>query len=319
MTDSGLPSAGAQALYLRARLYSAIRHYFDRHGVLEVETPVLSHAAVTDPAIHSFALPVGSQTCYLHTSPEFPMKRLLASGSGDIYQICRVFRDGERGRNHNPEFSMLEFYRVGYDHHDLMRELDDVLHQAWQGTAPGPSEFITYAGAVKRATGALPWQLTGERIAAILREQGSEPPDMGDDMDGWLDLLITHVVAPSFPRDRLTFIYDYPASQCALARVRDDGEVKVAERFEVYFGERELGNGFHELNDSAEQRARFEKDNASRKEQGLPVMPLDENLLSTLDALPACAGVAVGLDRLLMVMGGFDSIDEVLSFDFSRA
>ncbi|MDO6461475.1 EF-P lysine aminoacylase EpmA [Granulosicoccaceae sp. 1_MG-2023] len=319
MTDQGLPSAGAQALYLRARLYSAIRDYFARQAVLEVETPVLSHAAVTDPAIHSFALPVAGQTCYLHTSPEFPMKRLLAAGSGDIYQICRVFRDGERGRNHNPEFAMLEWYRVGFDHHELMREVDDLLHQVWPGSAPGPSRYLSYAGAVRQATGFLPWELDGERIAEILRRHGTEPPDMGDDIDGWLDLLITHVVAPGFEPDCLTFIYDYPASQAALARVRDDGEVALAERFEVYYGERELGNGFHELNRSAEQRARFEADNAKREAQGLPLMPADERLLATLDKLPDCAGVAIGLDRLLMVIGAYQSIDEVLSFDFDRA
>lgn len=322
MQDNWQPIAGASILRARAELFAQIRHYFEVHDVLEVETPMLSVSAVTDPNIHSLQLsPDNSTARYLHTSPEFPMKRLLCSGLGNIYQIARVFRAGEKGRFHNPEFTMLEWYRLGYDHHELMRELDELVHTVWPENKTLPrSEFISYGAAIERYSGVPLEELDCLKIEHIIRQNGHTPPDeMPDDIDTWLDLLMTHVIAPQFPKNRFTVLFDYPASQAALARIRYD-EPPVAERFEMYFGELEVANGFHELTDPIEQQQRFRSEQAKRQKLGLPQVPYDKNLIDALaHGMPDCAGVAVGLDRLLMILCDINSISEVLGFDYDNA
>lgn len=322
MQDNWQPTAKASILRARAELMAQLRQYFTVHDVLEVETPVLSRAGVTDPNIHSLQLSVDSgSTRYLHTSPEFPMKRLLCSGVGNIYQISRVFRAGEKGRFHNPEFTMLEWYRLGYDHHELMRELDELMHTVWPENKALPrSEFIAYADAIERYCGVPLCDLDCQKIESIIRDKGHLPPDeMPSVIDVWLDLLITHVVAPQFPKNRFTVLFDYPESQAALARIRQD-DIPVAERFEMYFGELEIANGFHELTDPIEQQQRFRDEQAKRQTSGLPHIPFDQNLIDALThGMPDCAGVAVGVDRLLMILCDVDSISEVLSFDHDNA
>jgi lysyl-tRNA synthetase class 2 len=315
-------------LRLRAELLQRIRVFFAARGVLEVETPVLSTAAVTQPHLASFRTsysgpgPRYGGTLYLHTSPEFPMKRLLAAGSGCIYQIARAFRDGEAGRRHNPEFTLLEWYRVGFDHHRLMDEVTDLVTALLAGrlalTAP---ERWSYREIFQHHLDLDPHRTTTTELAACAEPRGiSIPPGMPtDDTDPWLDLLLTHWIEPRLGQGRLTFVYDYPASQAALARLRP-GDPPVGERFELYLNGLELANGFHELGDANEQQRRFERENAARRALGLPMMPLDESLLDALKAgLPDCAGVALGFDRLMMLAAGKDSIQEVIAFPLERA
>ncbi len=322
------PGADLATLRLRAELLAGIRAFFATRDVLEVETPMLSAAAITDPHLASFATvysgpgPRYGQTLYLHTSPEFPMKRLLAAGSGCIYQIARVFRDGEAGRRHNPEFTLLEWYRVGFDHHRLMTEVAELatllLRDRLSLTEP---EWLSYRQAFERYLDLNPHRATVAELAAGAERQGVPIPSgmPADDIDPWLDLLLTQRIEPHLGQGRLCFLYDYPASQAALARLRP-GDPPVGERFELYLYGVELANGFHELGDAMEQRHRFEAENAARQAQGLPVMPVDEYLLAALEAgLPDCAGVALGFDRLVMLAAGKKSLAEVLAFPFERA
>ena len=322
------PSADFATLRLRAELLARIRAFFAAHGVLEVETPMLSAAAITEPNLASFSTAYAGpgtrygQTLYLHTSPEFPMKRLLAAGSGCIYQIARVFRDGEAGRRHNPEFTLLEWYRVGFDHHRLMDEVAELVTELLTGQlALAEPERLSYQELFQRHLDLNPHQASVAELAACAETRCVPiPPGMPmDDADPWLDLLLTHGIEPKLGRGRLTFVYDYPASQAALARLRP-GESLVGERFELYLNGVELANGFHELGDAGEQRRRFEAENAARRALGLPVMPMDENLLAALEAgLPDCAGVALGFDRLAMLAAGKTALAEVLAFPFERA
>lgn len=312
---------------MRAQLLARMRDYFSRAGVLEVDTPALSHAAVTAPQLASFEvrchLPGAGQDerCYLHTSPEFPMKRLLAAGSGSIYQISKVFRDGEAGRLHNPEFTLLEWYRGGFDHLDLMDDVERLLRRVLAGILPLASvQHWTWCDLMREFAGIDPFAADARQLQALLRDRhGIEPAGLqGMDRDAWLDLAMTHVVEPRLGPG-LVFVRDYPASQAALARVRP-GTPPLASRFEVYLNGVELANGFHELGDAAEQRRRFEAENIRRGQDGLPRMPVDERLLAALAAgLPDCAGVALGVDRLLMLACGATRIDAVLAFPFATA
>jgi lysyl-tRNA synthetase class 2 len=291
--------------------------------VLEVETPILSAAGNTEPNIESFTthfsghVDAGARERWLRTSPEYPLKRLLAAGMGDCYELGRVFRNGEAGGRHNPEFTMLEWYRVGWDHHRLMEETI-ALAQAALAMVGRQADVVTttYRQLFLDALAIDPDQATVEALRAPLAEFGIDPDGLV--RDDWLDLLITHRLQPSFPTDRITVIHDYPASQCALARIRP-GEPPLAERFELYLGRYELANGYHELNDAAEQRGRFERDNAVRRQRGLREVPLDENLLALLGNMPDCAGVALGVERLLMCLAGTDAIADVLAFPFADA
>ena len=317
------PSAPLAMLKTRARLLQRIRAFFQAREVLEVETPLLSSAAVTDPHIESYAIqdPQHGKPRYLHTSPEFAMKRLLAAGSGSIYQLCKVFRQGELGQRHNPEFTMLEWYRLGFDHQQLMAEVDNLLRELLDDYLTlGETLRLTYRDAFVQYAGLDPHTSTIQQLQAKVQQLGIDVSGLNDtEKDPWLDLLMTHVVEPALPRDCPVFIYDYPASQAALARIRQD-DPPVAERFELYIYGMELANGFHELTDAQEQRQRFEADNRARQAAGLDPMPIDAQFLAALEAgLPACAGVALGFDRLVMLVAGAKSISEVLAFDAERA
>jgi lysyl-tRNA synthetase class 2 len=323
--DDWRPTARLEVLAARARVLAAIRGFFAEAGVLEVETPALSFAGSTDPALASLATtytgPVAPRgaTLWLHTSPELAMKRLLAAGSGPIWQLCRVFRDGERGSQHNPEFSLLEWYRPGFSMEALIDEVVALLRRVLGGDLC--EERLTYAEAFERALGVDPLGATIESLQAAAVRAGISGADRLrlPDRDAWLDLLMTHCVEPALGADGITVVHDYPPSQAALARVRV-ADPPVAERFEVYVRGIELANGFHELADAAEQRRRFEGDNERRRSAGLPGMPIDERLLAALESgLPDCCGVALGVDRLVMLATGAQRIDEVIAFPLERA
>jgi lysyl-tRNA synthetase class 2 len=315
------PTATLSALRHRAALLAAAREFFAERGVLEVETPILSAAAVSDPQIESLTTQVAGLPAprYLCTSPEYAMKRLLAAGSGDIFQICKVFRDAERGRWHNPEFTLIEWYRLGYDDSALMNEVESLVGCL---VAPfrrlEPAERLSYSEALQRHAG--------------VDAQGSSDAELTDaaarhgvvcqaelDRDAKLDLLMGMVVGPRLGVERPCFVCDYPASQAALARLKR-GTPPVAARFELYLGGVELANGFHELADGVAQRARFSQDLAHRRARGQREPPLDENLLAALAAgLPDCAGVALGLDRLAAIALGAPRLGDVMAFTIDNA
>ena len=340
------PSAGRASLSKRAELLAEIRSFFHRRGVLEVETPLLARHGVTDPHLHSLGVEVrypgieGSKRLFLQTSPEFAMKRLLAAGSGPIYQISKAFRDDEAGRFHNPEFTMLEWYRPGFDQHRLMDEMDELLAATLDA---GPAERLTYREAFRIQARVDPLTASPRELESAARDAGIEVSGSGPNADSadagaaggemtgddLLHLLSSHLVEPHLGRTvdgrgrpRPTFLFDYPASQAALARVRAGSrdEPAVAERFEVYLGGVELANGFHELADAEEQAERFLGDLEERRRRGLPEPEPDPRLLAALrHGLPDCAGVALGIDRLLMLATGAEHIREVLAFPIDRA
>lgn len=298
---------------MRAALLRRVREFFTRRGVLEVDTPAVSRAGAPDLHLNSLATRINGQLRFLHTSPEYPMKRLLAAGYGDIYQICKVFRDGESGRHHNPEFTLLEWYREGYDHHRLMDEVAQLITLLLASSRTLlPPQYFTYEQAFVLYAGLDPHRASDADIQTRARRAGLDSREI--DRDTALDYLAGEVVYPRLGKDRLTFVYDFPASQAALARIAP-GNPPLARRFEAFLDGMELANGFHELLDAAEQRARFERDNVERQKRGLPEMPLDENLLAALKAgMPDCAGVAVGFDRLVMLAAGVDTIGQVIAF-----
>ena len=321
MSPEWKPTADVDALQLRAALYALIRTFFSARNVLEVETPILSAAGNTDPNIASFCLHAdagsGQSRRWLRTSPEFALKRLLAAGVGDCYELGRVFRLGEAGRNHNPEFSMLEWYRVGWDHRRLMREVAELVVAALAlvGREPRARE-CSYRDLYREVLGLDAFTADVATLRAALGDVAIDPS--GLTRDDWLDLLMTHRIQPQLRADELLLVYDYPASQCALARIRDDSG--VAERFEAYLGSLELANGYHELIDASEQRARFQRDLEVRAQRHDPLPAIDQRLLAALEhGLPACAGVALGVDRLLMAMSGALGIAGVIAFPFDRA
>lgn len=294
----------------RAAFLAQIRAFFADRGVLEVDTPHLRAFGVTDP--HLVCLAVG-QEGFLQTSPEYAMKRLLAAGAGDIYQLAHVFRGEEQGRKHQREFMMLEWYRLGFDHHRLMTEVAELVQMLLPQVRDLPVRRIAYRQAFSRALEADVAGLADEALAAFCREKLPESAQWTLERDGMLDLLFTHFVEPDLGDDALEFIVDYPASQAALARLHQDahGEA-VAARFELYYRGMELCNGFWELVDAGQQRERFVADNQARKAMGLAEMALDEGFLDALaGGMPDCAGVALGVDRLLMLHMGAAHIGEV--------
>lgn len=312
------PSATRATLLHRAQLLSIARNYFAVTGALEVETPSLSRACVTDIHLASMVATVGGRRHFLHTSPEYAMKRLLAAGCGDIWQAARVYRDGESGRYHCPEFTLFEWYRLGLDHHALMHDIETLTLEMLKVTRTLlPSEKLSYSEALDRHTGLDAFAASATDILRRIQQAGVEVPvGLESDRDACLDLLMSTVIGPHLGKDRLTFIYDYPASQAALARVRGP----VASRFEMYLDGLELANGFHELAHAPEQRDRFEQDMRTRASRGLPTSVLDEHFLAALEhGLPECAGVALGFDRLLMCALGLRHIDEALTFRFDSA
>jgi elongation factor P--(R)-beta-lysine ligase len=316
------PAASIETLRLRARLLERTRAFFAARGVLEVETPQLSAAAATDLHLESLVArrPGGAQLGWLHTSPEFPMKRLLAAGIGDTWQLARVFRGGERGPRHNPEFTLLEWYRVGWDAAALMDEVEAFVRAlAEDEWMPGEAQRLSYRDAFLRHAGFDPFAADAGEVLRCLAGHGvAVPADLGDDFDACLDLALATVVEPRLEPARPTFIYDFPASHAALARIRA-GEPPVAERFELFLGGMEIANGFHELTDAGEQAARFEADLAARRARGLVEPPIDGRLLAAMaHGLPDCAGVALGFDRLVMILAGASRIDEVLAFPWGH-
>lgn len=310
------PSASPERVRLRAGLLADIRAFFAERGVLEVETPLLGAATVADVHIDSFEVPApGAPPLYLQTSPEFAMKRLLAAGAGPIYQICKAFRRGESGRRHNPEFTLLEWYRPGFS---MERLMDEVAELADRVLACGAVTRLSYRQAFMDRLGLDPHAPDADALRRQLRRR-VEIDDGGLTDGERLQLLMTHCVEPSLPEHCL--LYDYPADQAALAAVRPDaGGAPVAKRFELYAKGLELANGYFELTDAAEQRRRFEAELAERRRRSLPEPPMDRRLLAALESgLPACAGVALGVDRLLMLAAGADDIREVLNFGAGRA
>jgi len=315
------PTASMETLRLRAEVLAQIRAFFSGREVLEVETPLLAAAPVTDLHLHALSCRYrgpgadGGRELFLQTSPEFAMKRLLAAGSGPIFQICKAMRDGEAGRRHNPEFTILEWYRPGWDHHRLMDEIDELLGEIL-GTRPG--ERLSYAEAFERYASIDPHSATHEALRLRVEALGMDSTD-GLRRDDYLDLILTHVIEPKLGHCQPTLIHDFPASQAALARIRP-GDPPLAERFEVFAEGLELANGYHELTDLEEQRRRFEADLEARRQAGLPEVPIDERLLAALEhGLPPCAGVALGIDRLLMLKAGTRDIADVLTFSIERA
>ena len=314
------PSASLETLRRRSRLLSDLRRFFLSKGIQEVETPACSVAATSDPALESLqtvftgpGAPAGKRL-YLHTSPEFAMKRLLCAGCGSIFQICKVFRNGELGSMHAPEFTLLEWYRLGIDHHRLMDEVAELIRTVLPDSVH--EQRFSYRELFLHHIGIDPLvaPVDALRHAAGACGIGGLDKLQLEDRDAWLDLLMTHCIEPALGTG-MCFVYDYPASQASLARIRP-GTPPLAERFELYLDGVELANGFHELNDGAEQRRRFQAELRYRRRRGLPAVPLDERFLSALDSggLPDCAGVALGVDRLLMGMVGAQHIDQVLAF-----
>lgn len=309
------PDGLRAALQRRADLYALIRRFFADRGVLEVETPILSSGANTDPNIQSFSTRFSGRDSgerWLRTSSEFAQKRLLAARVGDCYELGRVFRNGEAGRRHNPEFTMLEWYRVGRDHRWIADETVELLRIAL-GKAINV-HHTTYRDLFTLTIGVDPFVDSDDALRNALGENAIDP--RGLSRDDWRDLLLTHRIQPNFPRDRITVVIDYPPTQCALAQIREG----VAERFEIYVGTHELANGYHELTDAAEQRRRFERDNARRLERGVAELPIDMRFLAALErGMAPCAGVALGIERLLMAMTNTDDIADVLAFPFGDA
>jgi lysyl-tRNA synthetase class 2 len=313
------PTAAREALALRAALLARLRGFFAERGVLEVETPMLLAGATSDPHIESLHTQVaGLGRRFLHTSPEFAMKRLLAAGVGDAYQVCKVFRDGERGGRHNVEFTLLEWYRVGFDHHALMDEVAELLSCVLGPRRGAAVERLSFREALQRHAGIDPFTASAEECVRCLARAGVAAP-AGRERDELIDLIVGEVVGPRLGWQGPTFVCDYPAHRAALARVRA-GAPPVAERFELYVDGVELANGFHELTDAGEQRRRFEQDLRERARLGRPEVPLDAHLLAALAAgLPDCAGVALGFDRLVMLASGARAIGEVIAFTTERA
>lgn len=317
------PSANLASLKRRSELIAHIRQFFSERNVLEVDTPAMSHATVTDIHLHTFQTEfigpgyADGRKLFFMTSPEFHMKRLLASGSGCIYQMAKAFRNEEAGRYHNPEFTLLEWYRVGFNHHDLMDEMDQLLQLV---LSCKQAERMTYQHAFIDVLNVCPLQGSMEELKAVASTLGlSDIAEPETDRDTLLQLLFSIGVEPKIGQQVPAFVYDFPASQAALAKINPNDH-RVADRFEVYFKGIELANGFHELDDADEQLQRFEKDNEKREKMGLSPQPIDYHLIEALrHGLPQCSGVALGIDRLIMLACNQNHIDEVTAFPFPRA
>ena len=315
------PTASWSNLRLRAELLRRLRGFFDAHGMLEVETPLLSADTVVDRHLDPFCVASGpglSRPRWLQTSPEFCMKRLLAAGSPSIYQITRAFRLEEQGPLHNPEFTMVEWYRLGDTMADGIRFLSDLAEQL---LGRGPAETLTYGEAFRRHLNLDPYRADSATLIAATKANHVIAPESlsPDDRDGWLDLLLAERVQPHLGVDRPAIVCDYPASQAALARVRP-GDPPVAERFELYVSGMELANGYHEILDPAELRRRAAEANAQRRADGKSTLPEQNRLLPAMESgLPPSTGVALGFDRIVMLAAGAATIQDVIAFPFDVA
>jgi len=321
------PAASLASIRHRATLLKIIRQYFEERNVLEVETPILSSATVTDPNIDSFTTDyvgpghLNIPKLYLHTSPEYAMKRLLAAGSGAIYQICKVFRQAEWGSLHNPEFTMLEWYRPGFDHYQLMTELDELVRALNAENTPlAETEYYTYSEVFQKYLTIDPMHIKNEDLIQCARDNHLSVEGLAiDDRDAWLDLVFSHIIQPQLKSNRLIFITDYPISQAALANVSSENN-QFAQRFELFFNGVELANGYNELADASILMSRFESDQQQRMERNKPAIAIDMHLLNAINnGFPQCSGVAVGLDRLIMVLTHEKNIENVIAFPINRA
>jgi lysyl-tRNA synthetase class 2 len=314
------PTATLATLQRRAALLHSVREFFHERNVLEVETPIVLSHTVTDPQIASLEVDLVPPR-YLHTSPEYPMKRLLAAGSGDIYQVCHTFRAGERSRTHNPEFTMVEWYRAGFSLQHIMAETAALVARLMEVPgAPAPRvEFLSYSDAFRRLDYD-PLESPTQRLGELCVKHGLAPQSVTTaTRDDLLDFLVATQIGPQLGLGCITCLHHYPASQAALAQL-DATDPRTALRFEVYAQGLELANGFVELADAAEQRARFTADQKQRAQRGLPAIKPDPGLLAALESgLPACAGVALGFDRVVMLATGAASIGEVMAFAWERA
>lgn len=309
------PGCPVAALKARARLNRTIRAFFDEREVMEVEVPLLARHFVTDPFLEPVTADNAGQRLYLQSSPEYALKRLLAQFECSVYALGKAFRAGECGSRHNPEFTLLEWYRPGWDDRQLMREVAELVTRVMPAL---PVTYLSYRDWFERELGVNPHTATLAELESIASRYINIEPQ-GLRRDDWLDLLITHELEPRLPAG-LVFVYDYPASQAALARIEPDAaDQPVARRFEAFFDGMELANGYWELTDPAEQRRRFERDRQTRRDMGAPDYAIDEYLMAALESgLPECAGVALGVDRLLMRLLGEDRIERVLAFDAGR-
>lgn len=320
------PSCSLEMLRLRARMLSNIRTFFDEKGVLEVETPLLGNACGTDPSLSFFSTQFSFQPyekkLFLQTSPEFAMKRLLAFGSGSIFQICKAFRNGESGKLHNPEFTILEWYRVGFTLSMLMDEIAELVQNLLSPFIKlGKEQRISYSEAFRLYTGIDPLKFSLNQFIECAKDHNLPEAEAicGSDYSLWLDFFFSHLVQPNLGNQKLCMIYDYPACQASLARLKPD-EQRVAERVELFIDGVELGNGFHELNDAEEQNKRFNSEIDQRKRSGAPDVVKDQRFLDSLEAgLPDCSGIAIGLDRLLLVMSEKKELNDVLAFPIASA
>ncbi len=313
-----LPNAPLSNLRLRAKILAQIRQFFSDRQVMEVETPVLGQFTITDRHIGSLSVPTpDGRDYYLQTSPEYAMKRLLAAGCGCIYQICKAFRAAENGQKHNPEFTMLEWYRVGFNHHQLMNEINSLLQTILKTP---PAKSITYAKLFDQYLKINIFSCTENELRSHIKNQGWMDLGVNElDHDSCLQLLMSHAIEPNLGFDAPLFVYDFPTTQAALARLSNT-DPQVAERFELYIQGIEIANGFHELTDSNEQEQRFLNDQQQRQQRGEAVPVVDSRFLAALKhGLPDCAGVALGVDRLVMLAAQAKHIDEVIAFSWARS
>lgn len=325
MSQNWRPTCSLDLLRLRAQTLSRIRQFFSERSVMEVETPLLSHSCGTDPQLAFFTseycLSPERQTLFLQTSPEFAMKRLLAAGTGSIYQIGKAFRNGESGRFHNPEFTLLEWYRVGFTLPQLMDEITDLIEALFVVKGLQETQRISYQDVFFLYTGLNSLEFSYQNYCAYAIESGlSEAISLCEhDHALWLDLLFSHKVQPNLGDNSLCLVYGYPACQSSLARLNEQNDL-ITDRVELFMNGVELGNGYYELTDAKEQNERFDAELAIRQKNNLPVIQKDQHLIDALAAgLPECSGIAIGLDRLLMLLSDSKSIDDVLGFPIYRA
>ena len=326
MAESWKPSCDVKHLRLRAQMLATIRRFFDQKSVLEVETPLLCSATGTDPQLDFFSSFYHSspndKEMFLQTSPEFAMKRLLASGSGSIFQICKAFRNGEFGRFHNPEFSILEWYKVDFTLQQLMDEVAELIAEVLSGSYLLNSiNKISYVELFEQVTGLNPLVFCQKSYASYAEKNAISDAILlcGDDHSMWLDFIFSYKVQTALDKQSLYMVYGYPAIQSSLARINLDNPA-IADRFEVFIDGVEIGNGFYELADAEEQETRFDKENEFRLLNGRVKVEKDSYFLDALSAgLPDCSGIALGLDRLLMIVSDAQSLNEVIAFPFNRA
>lgn len=326
MPNEWQPTCSIEILRLRAQVLADIRQFFSARAVLEVETPLLSHCSGTDPQLDFFTTDYCSlpnrQTLFLQTSPEFAMKRLLAAGSGSIYQLCKAFRNGESGRYHNPEFTLLEWYRVGFTLPQLMDEIAELIVVMFNGHKTlNPSQRFSYQEIFRCHTGLNPLEFSYKDYCSYAWDN-NHPEAVsicGVDHGLWLDFIFSHKVQPHLGENAVCMVYGYPACQSSLARINESNS-QVTDRVEVFIDGIELGNGYYELTDPEEQGSRFDYEIAARQQTKRPVSVKDKHLIAAMEAgLPECSGMAIGLDRLLMLLTGSVNINDVLNFPIHRA